>query len=84
MHTQDLVFKFFDEKGGIPGNELKEKLDCHYLDIKIIDSMGIIEMVSHFEEIFKIQFRSEDLQCEEFQTVGGLIQVIEKLRTSHS
>lgn len=84
MDTQDIVFKFFDEKGGIPGNGLQEKLACHYLDIKIIDSMGIIEMVSHFEEIFKIQFSSEDLQCEEFQTVGGLIQVIQKLRTSHS
>ena len=84
MQTQDIVFKYFDEKGGIPGNDLKEKLGCHYLDIKIIDSMGIIEMVSHFEEIFKIQFRSEDLQCEEFQTVEGLIQLIEKLRTSHS
>jgi len=84
MHTQDIVFKFFDGKGGIPGKDLQERLSCHYLDIKIIDSMGIIEMVSHFEEIFKIQFSSEDLQCEEFQTVGGLIQVIQKLRASHS
>ena len=71
MHTQDLVFKFFDEKGGIPGNELKEKLACHYLDIKIIDSMGIIEMVTLFEDSFKIRMKAEDLQSNEFQTVGG-------------
>jgi len=80
MHTQDIVFKFFDEKGGIPGNGLQEKLACHYLDIKIIDSMGIIEMVTLFEDSFKIRFEAEDLQSNEFQTVGGLIELIDRLR----
>lgn len=80
MHTQDIVFKFFDEKGGIPGNGLQEKLACHYLDIKIIDSMGIIEMVTLFEDSFKIRMEAEDLQSNEFQTVGGLIELIDRLR----
>ena len=80
MHTQDIVFKFFDEKGGIPGNGLQEKLACHYLDIKIIDSMGIIEMVTLFEDSFKIRMKAEDLQSNEFQTVGGLIEIIDRLR----
>ena len=80
MHTQDSVFKFFDEKGGIPGNGLQEKLACHYLDIKIIDSMGIVEMVTLFEDSFKIRMKAEDLQSNEFQTVGGLIELIDRLR----
>jgi len=83
MKTQDIVFKFFDEKGGIPGNGLQEKLRCHYLDIKIIDSMGIIEMVSFFEDKFKIRFEAEHLQSNEFQTVGGLITLVDRLR-AHS
>lgn len=83
MKTQDIVFKFFDEKGGIPGNGLQEKLACHYLDIKIIDSMGIIEMVSLFEDKFKIRFEAEHLQSNEFQTIGGLITLVERLR-AHS
>ena len=80
MHTKDIVLKFFDEKGGIPGDGLQEKLDCHYLDIKIIDSMGIIEMVTLFEDSFKIRMKAEDLQSNEFQTVGGLIELIDRLR----
>jgi len=80
MKTQDIVFKFFDEKGGIPGNGLQEKLRCHYLDIKIIDSMGIIEMVSLFEDKFKIRFEAEHLQSNEFQTIGGLIELVDRLR----
>jgi len=81
MHTKDIVLKFFDEKGGIPGDGLQEKLDCHYLDIKIIDSMGIIEMVTLFEDSFKIRFEAEHLQSEEFQTVGGLIELIDRLQS---
>jgi acyl carrier protein len=84
MNTKEIVLRFFDEKGGMPGKDLQEKLGCHYLDIKIIDSMGIIEMVCHFEEKFKVRFSPEDLQSEEFQTVGGLIQTIEKLRAASS
>ena len=80
MKTQDIVFKFFDEKGGIPGNGLQEKLRCHYLDIKIIDSMGIIEMISLFEDKFKIRFEAEHLQSNEFQTIGGLIELVDRLR----
>jgi len=80
MKTQDIVLKFFDEKGGIPGSGLQEKLGCHYLDIKIIDSMGIIEMVSLFEDKFKIRFESEHLQSIEFQTIGGLIELVDRLR----
>ena len=80
MHTKDIVLKFFDEKGGIPGDGLQEKLDCHYLDIKIIDSMGIIEMVTLFEDSFKIRFEAEHLQSKEFQTVGGLIELIKRLQ----
>lgn len=83
MDTQDIVVKFFEEKGGLPGDRLQEKLACHYLDIKIIDSMGIIEMVSLFEEEFKIRFEAEHLQSNEFQTVGGLITLIKRLR-AHS
>lgn len=82
MKTQDIVFKFFDEKGGIPGNGLQEKLRCHYLDIKIIDSMGIIEMISLFEDKFKIRFEAEHLQSNEFQTIGGLIELVDRLRAS--
>ena len=81
MYTKDIVLKFFDEKGGIPGDGLQEKLDCHYLDIKIIDSMGIIEMVTLFEDSFKIRFEAEHLQSEEFQTVGGLIELIDRLQS---
>ncbi|MFN0075075.1 MAG: acyl carrier protein [Prosthecobacter sp.] len=82
MNVTQIVLEFFDSRGGLPGASQDEKLACAYLDAKIVDSMGIIDMVSHFEDIFDIRFDADDLQSQEFQTVGGLIGVIEKLRTT--
>jgi acyl carrier protein len=82
MNVTQTVLEFFESRGGLPGATEREKLAFAYLDAKLVDSMGIIEMISHFEEIFNIRFESNDMQLEQFQTVGGLIEVIERLRSS--
>lgn len=80
MNVTQSVLEFFDSRGGLPGSSQDEKLACAYLDAKIVDSMGIIDMVAHFEAMFDVRFEADDLQSQEFQTVGGLIHVIERLR----
>jgi acyl carrier protein len=82
MNVTQTVLEFFDSRGGLPGSTEQEKLACAYLDAKVIDSMGIIDMISHFEDSFGIRFEADDMQSEQFQTVGGLVQVIEKLRAT--
>ncbi|MBV6498085.1 MAG: hypothetical protein CJBNEKGG_00299 [Prosthecobacter sp.] len=82
MNVTQTVLEFFDSRGGLPGSTEQEKLACAYLDAKVIDSMGIIDMISHFEDSFGIRFEADDMQSEQFQTVGGLVQVIEKLRAA--
>ena len=84
MNVQQTVLEFFSQKGGLPGSTTEEQLTCAYLDAKIIDSMGIIEMVTHFEDAFGIRFSAEDLQSQEFQTVGGVVALIERIRSSAS
>jgi len=79
MNVTETVLDFFNKRGGLPGASLDDQLQCHYLDRKIIDSMGIIEMVSHFEKTFGIHFDVELLQSDEFLTVGGLISIIGRL-----
>lgn len=80
MNVTETVLDFFQKRGGLPGATLDEQLNCSYLDTKVIDSMGIIEMVTEFEQAFGIRFEVEELQSTEFQTVGGLIAIIERLR----
>lgn len=80
MDTSEGVLSFFQQKGGIPGGTREEQLSYHYLDEGIVDSMGIVEMVMAFEKGFGIHFSSSDMQSWEFRTVGGLIDLIERLR----
>jgi acyl carrier protein len=73
------VLNFFSHQGkkSLTGATEAERLDCNYLDIGVIDSMGIILMVTEFEEKFDIRFTAEDMQSYEFQTPAGLIRLIE-------
>lgn len=82
MDVAETVIAFFDARGGLPGATREDKLHCAYLDEKILDSMGIIDMVSQFEEAFDIRFETDHLQSLEFQTVGGVIGIIEQLRAA--
>lgn len=84
MNVKQIVLDYFSKKGGLPGSTTEEQLTCAYLDSKIIDSMGIIEMITYFEDTLGIRFSPEDLMSQEFQTVGGLITLIEKIQKRDS
>jgi acyl carrier protein len=74
------VLQFLNSKGEIPGATEEEQLRYAYLENRLIDSMGIIEMVVEFESQFGIQFSPDHMSSQEFQTVGGLIALIERLQ----
>jgi acyl carrier protein len=81
MTNKELVLEFFLRNGRkpLPVNEA-DALACNYLDLGIIDSLGIVTMISEFESDLAIHFSAEDLQSYEFQTVGGLITLIDRMR----
>lgn len=85
MGSKELVLDFFvrNARKPLPVNEV-DALACNYLDMGIIDSLGIVTMMSEFESNLAIHFSAEDLQSYEFQTVGGLITLIDRMRASKS
>ena len=42
---KNTVIAFFQAKGEIPGETETERLACAYLEVPLIDSMGIMEMI---------------------------------------
>ncbi len=78
MEVKEAVLSFIESNNRVPGNTEEEKLSCNYLDIGIIDSMGIVLMITEFEERFGILFDAEELQSPAFQKIGGLIGIIER------
>jgi acyl carrier protein len=79
MSHEDLVRDFFAQHAKAPLPTGKEALDVHYLDEGLIDSFGIVTMISDFESALGIMFSAEDMQSYEFQTVGGLIGMLDRL-----
>ena len=61
-----------------------DQLQCRYLERDLLDSLGIVEMVSEFERVFGVQFSMDDLQSEEFQSPAGVIALVERLKGARS
>ncbi len=77
--VRDFVIDYFREKGLPDTNTVTELLSYNYLDKGIIDSFGIVEMIVSLEKEFGVTFPPEEMQKEEFGTVGGLIDIVESL-----
>jgi acyl carrier protein len=79
VKIKETVIAYFKSKSDFGGQTEQDQLACAYLDERIIDSMGIVEMVTTFEVRFGITFAAQHMQMPEFRTIGGLIAMIEHL-----
>jgi acyl carrier protein len=82
MSNENLVLDFFARNGQRPLPSGSDALGVRYLDEGLIDSLGIVTMVSEFESALDIRFSADDMQSYEFQTVGGLISIIDRLAST--
>jgi acyl carrier protein len=46
------------------------------LDEKVIDSMGVIELVAFLEETYKVEFVDDDLTVDNFKTIASISKLI--------
>jgi acyl carrier protein len=63
------------EKGPLPAGESVD--DYRYLDAGHVDSLGLVKFVFRLEERFNIRIDPEDINSEQFRSVGGLSRLIE-------
>jgi acyl carrier protein len=77
--AKDAVLSFLRSRGAVPNGDAQLR-QFAYLDQGILDSFGIVEMVTELESQLEVRFSPGDLQSSEFRTVGGLIDLIERLR----
>lgn len=73
------VISYLEAHGAIPGNSEEERLRFEHINSGLIDSLGIVKMIFEFEREFRVHFLPVHMQSDEFQTVGGLIDLIVRL-----
>jgi acyl carrier protein len=81
MNSEHLVRDFFARNSENPLPAGPGALGILYLDDGLIDSLGIITMVSEFESALGVRFSAEDMQSYDFQSVGGLIAILDRLNS---
>ncbi|QKD19636.1 cyclase family protein [Mesorhizobium sp. NZP2077] len=79
MTHEELVREFFARHAKSPLPTGKDALTVQYLDHGLIDSFGIVTMIADFESALGVTFSAEDMQSYEFQTIGGLIGILDRL-----
>jgi acyl carrier protein len=53
-------------------------LDHNYVKAGLIDSMGIVDLISVLEESLGFSFNDSDFTDPDFETINGMIRLIEK------
>jgi acyl carrier protein len=50
--------------------------DTLLLEEKVIDSMGVIELVTFLEATYGVEFTDDDLTVDNFKTIGSISNLI--------
>jgi len=75
------VVGYFKAIGDLPVQGLQETLDFAYVP-GFLDSFATIEFVIWLEETFHVRLSQEQLQSEQFRTIGGVIELVRQLKAS--
>lgn len=71
------LYGFFSKKKTIPGRDKDDQINTDIFDAGLVDSFGIIELITAIESNFKIELRQEDLSDARFRTIRGIAGIIE-------
>jgi acyl carrier protein len=71
-----LLEEFIKEKIINSHKQVDLKNSTNLIEEGIIDSLGIMKLLSFIEETFKIQITDEELMPENFETVDSIYQMI--------
>lgn len=77
---REYIVKEIKKKGPIPENVNIDDMD--YIAGGYIDSIAMMRFVVLLEEKFGIEFSEEEITSQEFRTVRGLANIIEKKRNA--
>ncbi|MGD2101047.1 MAG: acyl carrier protein [Acidimicrobiia bacterium] len=77
MTVQDKLRSYIVEELRFPGQASDLAGDLPLLEREILDSMGILQVVTYLEGEFGIEIDDEDLVAENFATIDAIAGLVE-------
>lgn len=78
------VINWFFSRGGIPRAMLEQSENLDYIDERMLDSLGVVELIAAVEQEFDVAFDYELMRDSRFTTVAGFAQIIAELRSGQA
>jgi D-alanine--poly(phosphoribitol) ligase subunit 2 len=75
------ILDFFRQKG-IDVDKESDLENVRYLDRGWLDSFDLIDFITYLESEFEVEIPPEELQKDEFRTIGGVVNVIYNIKNN--
>jgi acyl carrier protein len=72
--ARDFIVYLLEKKQGIPKSQ--DVSNYRFMESGHIDSLGVMRFILQIEDKFGIEISDEDMVSQQFQTVGGLSELI--------
>jgi acyl carrier protein len=79
MSTSNILLDYIKKELAV-GSKRNIQMDDDLLSAGIIDSLGVLQLVSFIEEQFNIQMPDEDVVLENFQSVNSLASYLDNFQ----
>ena len=76
------ILSFLASRSASPVSLSPDATDVNLFDSGAVDSVGVLDLVLFLEERFAVRFGPEDLESESFQTIGGILDLIERRKAA--
>ena len=70
------LLEWFEERGPVEGETVTDKLRVDYFEAGLVDSMGVIDLITAVEDHFEIRLNERHFQDRRFATIGGLREIV--------
>jgi len=76
MKIEREILSFISSRQTLPQMPEEVLLRVDMIGEGYLDSLGIVLMLSHLEEVFNIEFNNEEIQSPDFRSVTGIAKLI--------
>lgn len=74
----EFVCDFFNSRGKFTVEKQEDYILLDFVELKTLDSIEFITLISEIEEEFDIRFTQENIESELFHTIHGITTLIDE------